>query len=550
MVGVEPDRARRLLEATSDFVWFIDGEGAVTAANPAAVALLGWDLASSPRAADAFSVASRVVIEVDAFPKVRAGETWTGELTLRSATGEGVPASVVFVADADGDERWIAALARDLRTAKRLDEQARREAHLDPLTGMPNRAGLDARAAVAMAGHDAVLVLVDVDGLRLVNDAYGLAAGDGVLVEVARRIEAVAGIGRLAARVGPDEFAVLLPGVELPEARAFAEDLAGALAPDYAVGERSIRVTTSAGVAATTSADRTLPRLFQHAELALHAAKGAGGGQVAAYDIDLHRDAVSRSQLRQDLGVALERGQFHLVYQPVVRMADAAPVGTEALLRWQHPELGLVRPDHFVPMLEEAGWIGDVGRWVLGEALGQLAAWDRESPAMAAQRVNVNVSALQLVPGFVAVVQHALAAHGLAPERLTVEVTETGLATDAADATAVLAALHDLGVRIAVDDFGTGYSSLASLQTMPVDQLKIDKSFVDGIAEHGTALTAGVCQMAAALGTTTVAEGVEAPEQAELLQALGCTFGQGYLWSRPLPADEIVAFVAASPRCR
>jgi diguanylate cyclase (GGDEF)-like protein len=546
-----PTRAQQLLATTSDLVWFADAAGIVLEANDAACALLGWDLeAGSVRSESAYTVASRAVLEVDAAPTLRGRTTWAGDLTLRSAAGDAVAASVVQTAhhDRDGHLVWVATVARDQRRAQALERELRHRATHDALTGLPNRDGFVAAASVALAHGPAAVVLCDLRDLKGLNETLGRAGGDQLLTLVADRLRSCLRDGDVAAHLSGGEFAILLPGVDDVEAVAIAERILAVLGPAHEVDGRTLHVSVSMGVATGTSGDLTVAQLIQHADMAVYLAKHDGRAPIERYDETAHRRVVERLQLRQDLVGALDRGELRLAYQPLVGLEDGHITGVEALLRWDHPDLGAVGPLRFVPLLEESGSIVEVGRWVLEEALRQLVVWDASLDR--SLTVSVNVSALQLRPELVPDVATALAGAGIDPARLTLEITESAIVADLEGAVTLLEELRATGVRIALDDFGTGYSSLGSLQALPIDQLKIDRSFIQRVERTGdTAMVASICQMTAALGMRSVAEGIEVEQVADLLRGIGCETGQGYLWSRPVTPD-VVTDLLGTPAAR
>ncbi len=471
--------------------------------------------------------------------------------------------------DAAGAITGALGLSVDVTDRKRLEADLAHQAFHDALTGLANRALFHDRVAHALArvardpdarARTAVLLL-DLDQFKTVNDSLGHGAGDALLVAVARRLAAVTRGGDTIARIGGDEFAILLEDLAAPEDAGAAADrvLAALSAPVSVPGggsERSVLAGASVGLATADGAD-SVEALVRNADLALYAAKDGGRGRAVAFAPAMHRAAVARLALEADLRAAVaamgadvtgpRRGApFRLVYQPIVDLATERVTGAEALLRWTAPDGTAVPPAVFIPVAEETGLIVPLGRWVLGEACRQAASWARLGPH-ACVALSVNVSGRQLEePGYVDDVAAALAESGLAPARLVLEITETVMMRDPAQTLERLRALKALGVRLAVDDFGTGYSSLGYLREFPVDVLKVDKSFVDGLAGDGDqgALAAAVVALGASLSLTTVAEGIEERAQLARLRALGCPRGQGYLFARPLAASDLVRRLA------
>jgi diguanylate cyclase (GGDEF)-like protein len=417
----------------------------------------------------------------------------------------------------------------------------------DGLTGLPDRAAFSDLLDRALAGSEcsgaqAAVLLVDLDGFERVNASMGYAAGDELLVDVADRLRGCLGPLDTIARVGDDEFAILLSEIDrLDEATDLATDLLDSLRTP--LGARHLVVRGSIGIATSASGDRMLLR---DADAALRQAKGTGGGSYRVFDRRLHDAAAERVELEDDLQRALERGQFVLNYQPVVELSSGRLVGVEALVRWIHPERGVVSPDRFIPLAEETGTVVPLGRWILHQACRQASRWHRRPGE---PLLSVNVSGTQLEqPDIVDDVLNAIADEGLDPRRLVLEITETVLVHDTPETLEKLAAFRALGIRLAVDDFGTGYSSLQYLSGFPVDILKIAKPFVDGLrgAAEGTRLVRAIVGLGESLGVTLVGEGIESAEQREHLIELGCQFGQGYLFAPPTDAAGIDALLAGS----
>jgi diguanylate cyclase (GGDEF)-like protein len=439
--------------------------------------------------------------------------------------------------------------ARDISDRKALEDQLLRQALEDPLTGLANRIVLRDRLTNALARaarHNRAVgvLLFDLDGFKEINDAAGHEAGDAVLIEVAARISSCLRSVDTVARLGGDEFAVVID--DLADDGVVDEVAARVLAvlqEPVTVGSRQFRVAASVGKVMCLG-DHDPEEALRHADIAMYAAKAAGKARMVTFEPVMADQVRERLALAHDLEGAAASGRLVIHYQPTVDLKTGVIQGAEALVRWNHPTRGYLAPLAFIPLAEETGAIVSIGRWVLGAACRQAARWQHD-PAMAEVRsVSVNVSGVQLLDhNIVADVRDALAAAGLAPERLTLEITESVLMHDAEAVLDQLTALKALGVSLAIDDFGTGYSSLSYLRRFPVDILKIDKSFVDSVAHHGTALVKAIVSMGASLQMTTVAEGIEDDGQATTLEQLGCDVGQGFLFARPVPADEFEAVV-------
>ncbi len=382
----------------------------------------------------------------------------------------------------------------------------------------------------------------------------GHEVGDELLVAVAGRLIDADGVAEVIARLGGDEFLILFAGDDAEgQAVAYAARALQALAAPFAVGASEVFITASIGVACTSAGVTEATSLLSNADAAMYQAKQRGGGTTEVFGEAMRVKLLDRMTTEHSLHRALERCELRLFYQPVVDIAGEQPIAVEALLGWDHPEQGLVGPNRFIPVAEESGLIIPIGAWVLQEACQQLKSWQARAAAPSGS-VEVNLSARQIDhPDIVGTVEQILADSGLGPSYLTLEITESALMSDAAAALEVLRALKDLGVTLAIDDFGTGYSSLSYLQRFPLDILKIDKTFVDelGIDPDGSEIVSAVIKLAHTLGLQVIAEGVETEAQLTELRHLGCDFAQGYLFSRPVPASELVAAhrpAAAGPR--
>lgn len=443
---------------------------------------------------------------------------------------------------------------RDMRRAEiardRGKEQIEHLAHHDTLTGLPNRTlfAIELERALARVGRGekVALLYLDLDHFKRVNDTLGHSRGDELLRQAADRLRHCVRDNDVIARLGGDEFAVLQTLLHRPsDAAALAARMNEALKPPFLLGNHQAAVAVSIGIAIAPDDAADQEQLVRNADLALYAAKASGRGAYHFYEDELDARVKARHQLEADLYVALAEEQFELYYQPIVDLGSGAVKCCEALLRWHHPVRGMVSPAEFIPVAEECGLIGALGVWALRQACMAAAGWPRGIS------VAVNLSPAQVRPEtLVLQVAAALAASGLAPDRLELEVTETVLLQDTPDTLATLHRLRELGVRIAMDDFGTGYSSLSYLRTFPFDKIKIDKSFIDHISDEEDCATIvqAVTMMAQRLGMTTVAEGVETDAQRLKLNELGCTEMQGYLISRPRPAEELMQLLRERTR--
>jgi diguanylate cyclase (GGDEF)-like protein/PAS domain S-box-containing protein len=494
----------------------------------------------------------------DPFERVVRGELdhYRVEKRLCRPDGGWVWAHVTcsLVRDDAGRPLFAVAVMEDVTERHALSERLRYQATHDPLTGLPNRALFLERLAGVFAaererpGQTRVgMCYLDLDGFKVINDSLGHAVGDRLLVSVARRLdEAIAGPGRLIARMGGDEFVVLAEGTSGTEdVVAIAETVLSALLPPVRIGGHELTVTASIGiverpVSGTTSAD-----LVRDADITQYWAKADGKGRWRVYDPERNAHEVVRFTLSAALPAAMDREEFYVEYQPLVRLGDERTVGVEALVRWQHPSLGRLGPDRFIDLAEETGLIVPLGRWVLRCACEQAKGWlDRFG--VDAPFVSVNLAVRQSrEPGLVDDVRAVLAETGLPPGQLQLELTESAIMGTSDGPLDALRTLSDMGVRIAIDDFGTGYSNLAYLRHLPVNELKIAGSFVEGLRAADRSdpvdaqIVATLVTLAHALGLTVTAEGVETPAQAERLRRIGCDSGQGWLFARPGPPESI-----------
>ena len=477
-----------------------------------------------------------------------------GYTTLARTRPDGTPQWIeLFLAPVRGDAGAVThyvGILNDVTARKEAEAQLAFLAHHDPLTGLPNRAYFDHRLGQVLAGADRgrgfALCFIDLDRFKLINDSLGHGAGDAVLVEVARRLGSVCRGGDTLVRLAGDEFVILIEGAgDAGSAAAIAGRALHALSQPVKAAGRDIDLTASLGVALCPNDGRDADTLLRNADAAMYAAKAAGRNTFRFYDQAMNRRAQLRLSFEADLRRAAARGQLELFYQPQVRAADGAVVGAEALLRWRHPERGLVSPMEFIPVAEEAGIIAELGEWALREAARQIAAWRRGGVGV--PRVAVNLSARQFhAPDLVERVARILAEAGVPSEWIELEITESTAMQDPAGAVRMLQRLRQRGLEVAMDDFGTGHSSLAMLRTLPIDGLKLDRSFVQHLPASGSdaAVAAAVVTLARQLGLAVVAEGVETPAQRAFLADLGCDRLQGFLFARPLPAAEFESWLS------
>jgi diguanylate cyclase (GGDEF)-like protein len=444
----------------------------------------------------------------------------------------------------------LAASAASL-TAWRLNE----ETFFDALTRLANRKLFEDRVANALrksssAGPGRVVVLfLDLDDFKTVNDSLGHAAGDQLLVGVAQRLAGCVRKGDEVARLGGDEFAVLLADGDERRAAQVAERLLEALRTPFFIEGREIFTSASIGVA-NGGGSRTAGELLRNADSAMYAAKRGGKHRWAPFAPTMHAEVVARLQTQGDLARAIERQELRVHYQPLVEFATGRFVGVEALVRWQHPERGLVLPGEFIEIAEDSGAIIQIGRFVLNEACSQVRAWQLARGEESPLTLSVNISPRQLRgPTLVADVEEALTRSGLPPGDLFLELTENVLLDDRNSAAKTLDALTGLGVNLALDDFGTGYASLSYLRHFPFNLLKIDRSFVEDLASgpEAVALASAIVQLARLLGLQVTAEGVETTAQLAALELLGCEAGQGYHFAAPLPAEQLEALLGSGP---
>jgi diguanylate cyclase (GGDEF)-like protein/PAS domain S-box-containing protein len=556
-------RLSSLVRHSSDLITVIDESSTIIYQSPSIEAVLGYT---------AEEVTGRQFSrllhpsEQGRLPICLADGSWAtaaGEpMECVLAAPDGSPRNFeVLLNDLRGDEhvRGIVLNGRDVSERKAFEEQLTHQAFHDSITHLANRALFNERVrhAVARSRREPMglaAIFVDLDDFKTINDSLGHACGDEVLLEVAKRITLAVRSGDTPARFGGDEFAILLEDVsDVQFAADTAQRVLDSLSAPLEIAHKTLSIRASVGISiAEAGVVIDADELIRNADSAMYIAKSDGKGGYRVFEPAMHQRMLSRLELRADLERALEKEELELYYQPLVRLQDGAVTGVEALLRWRHPERGLIPPDDFIPFAEETGLIVPIGRWVLNEGCRQAKVLRSQISGELLPSIGINLSVKQLFDDdIVADVVAALEAAELEPSALTLEITETVMMTDTALATARLGELHELGVRLAMDDFGTGYSSLSTLSQFPLDILKMDRSL---LAAGAAPITTGLASAVLGLGDTfaleVVAEGIEYPEQSTTLRDLGCETGQGFFFARPMPPAALLEFLSTRPEER
>ena len=559
-------RFRGMVLNTPDLILVCAASGTVTYQSPAAEAvwghaaagLLGGPVVALTHPEDQAAMRDLWEQLRQVMPEDGQDVTRITELRLRDGAGVWRPAELIASNMLhDPAVQGVIVTIRDVTQRKAFEQQLTQRAFYDPLTGLPNRVLFRDRLeqALVRAGRrkDAVgLLFLDLDKFKLVNDSLGHQVGDQLLVEAALRLRACVRAQDTVARLGGDEFVVvleLLTGED--DAVTVAKVIAKQFCCPFMLGGREIVVTASIGIAVSDAGQEHAESLVRDADVAMYRAKSDGRGRYVLFDPSMHTDSLARLEVENDLRHALDHGELRVHYQPIITMETGRFTEVEALVRWQHPTRGLVQPGEFIPVAEDTGLIIPLGMWVLEEACRQVVAWHDQFPAEPRLTLSVNLSPRQFQqPSLVSDVAAALGRSGLPAGCLKLEITESVIMRDAEATIRTLWELKELGLKLAVDDFGTGYSSLSYLKRLPLDVLKIDRSFVSGIGEsqEDAAIVHAIIAMAKSLNLKVTGEGIETSEQAALLGEWGCDRGQGYLFSKPLDGRTAGELLEASTR--
>jgi diguanylate cyclase (GGDEF)-like protein/PAS domain S-box-containing protein len=544
------ERLAKFMQASAEGIVF-HKDGLVTDANPPVLALIGYTLEEMLGRHVLSFIAPESVGKV--LSVMSAGQETSYETAILHKDGSRIPVEFIVRTMLRNGERMRMTVVRDMRDRHAAQARIHHLAHHDALTGLPNRTSFMERLDELMEGspdngRELALLFIDLDHFKRVNDSLGHLVGDALLKTVASRITAGLRASDLVARFGGDEFMVLLPGaLQREHIEEVAEKLLHAVEIPVEVEGQSISVTPSIGIARFPADAQTPAELIKHADTAMYSAKARGRAAFRFFEPAMASAAYEALVLESQLALAIDRGEFELHYQPQVRSRDGALVGAEALIRWRHPERGLLGPDSFIPVAEQRRLMRGIGRWTLRQALRTAHAWHTQA-GLPAVPVAVNLSSVEFhAAGFVDSVAEVLREEGVSGQLLELELTERMLMDDVAEVKQLLARLKRLGIRIAIDDFGTGYSSLGHLKDLPIDKIKIDRSFVKDLPRDpgSAAIARAIVQLARGLGRVVIAEGVETDVQRRFLIELGCDELQGELISKPLPAPAFARWIGA-----
>jgi diguanylate cyclase (GGDEF)-like protein/PAS domain S-box-containing protein len=556
--------AARVIEHSGEGIMITGPDNRIVSVNPAFTRITGYTaddvVGHNPRLLR--SDRQDPDLYTDLWDALARTGVWRGEICNRHKDGRSLPQwlSISTICNESGIVQHYIGIYTDIAEQKRAEERIRHLAYYDVLTHLPNRALFQERLAWALAqaerhrGSLAVLVL-DLDRFKHINDSLGHGVGDALLQEVAHRMKQSLRARDTVARPGGDEFMLILPETDAGGAAHTAEKIVACLSEPIRLGRHELHITCSLGISIYPENGRDSDSLLQRADAAMYRAKQQGRNDYRFFTDEMHQETLQVLTLEQQLRQALERDEFLLHYQPQIDISSGRPIGCEALLRWQHPERGLVMPGDFIGVAEDSGLIMEIGFWVLRQVAFQIKAW--ETAGSIALPISVNLSAVQFHRNhrkcvLADRVARVLDESGIAPERLELEITETAIMEDSKQTVLTLSLLRKMGVRLAIDDFGTGYSSLAYLKHFPVDRLKIDQSFIRNIAvdAEDEAIVDAVLSLGTHFRMEVIAEGVETEQQLARLREKGCGQAQGYYFSRPLPIEELDGWLQGQPlRC-
>jgi diguanylate cyclase (GGDEF)-like protein/PAS domain S-box-containing protein len=549
-------RYRRIVETATEGIWVSDADAITRFINARAAEMMGLPLEGLVGRPTLEILANVMTPEMllgmhEKIEERRRGIAGSYDFTLVKPDGRTVHAHVTGnpMMDDEGRFEGVLTMITDITARVELENQLRHDARTDALTGLANRSLLSSRIATALQAadprHPPAVIYCDLDGFKQINDAWGHDAGDELLRKVAQRLLAFASPYTMISRLGGDEFAILLDGPVEVDVETVARAVMASLRAPYSLSGREHHIDVSVGIAVASPGD-DVGSVLRNADLAMYQAKNDGRGRYRLYESEMHAAASARLRLEQALRHALDRDELTLHYQPMVSLATGTCVGAEALTRWEHPDLGMIPPDQFIPIAESSDLILSIGHWVLEQALADAAAWRHPLS------LSVNVAPQQLMDRrHVRELEAMLTGSAVTAERVILEVTERSLLAGEGPREA-LVALRATGAKLALDDFGTGYSSIAHLRDHPVDILKLDRSYVSDVAEDSPSrtLAMAIVNMSRQLGISCTAEGIETPEQAAVLRGAGCAHAQGYLYAAPMPHAELMAWMDARPAVR